>query len=181
MSSRTVARRYATALADVVAGESIGRTIQQELMDWELMISSNSQLQEVLANPTIPYDQKRKVLGELIQRTKVNQLTANFLQILLKNQRVTELGEINRRLAEVLDARDGVVAGQVTTARPVSEDTRRVLLEKLSKATGRKMRLSFTTDESLIGGMITRVGSTVYDGSIRTQLDRMEELLAGQQ
>lgn len=181
MSSQTVARRYAIALADVVAGESIGRNVQQELIDWELMISSNPQLQEVFANPTIHYDNKRKVLAELIQRTKINQLTANFLQILLKNQRLTELGEINRRIAEVLDSRSGVVAGQVTTARPVSEETRRVLLEKLSKATGQKMKLSFTTDESLIGGMITRVGSTVYDGSIKTQLDRMEELLAGQQ
>lgn len=181
MSSQTVARRYATALADVVAGENIGRTIQKELIGWELMISSNPQLEEVFANPTVPYDQKRKVLGELIQRTKVHQLTANFLQILLKNQRLTDLREINSRFAEVFDSRDGVVAGQVTTARTVSEDTRRVLLEKLSKATGQKMRLSFVTDKTLIGGMITRVGSTVYDGSIRTQLDRMEELLAGQQ
>lgn len=181
MSSRTVARRYATALADVVAGETVGHAVQQELIGWELMISSSSQLQEVLANPTIPYDDKRQLLGELIGRTKVNQLTANFLQILLKNQRLTELEEINRRFAEVLDARSGVVAAHITTARLVSDETRRVLLEKLSNATGKKMRLSFTTDESLIGGIITRVGSTVYDGSIKTQLHRMEALLAGQQ
>lgn len=181
MSSQTVARRYATALADVLVGQGEERVIQDELIGWGLMISSNSQLQEVFANPTIPYDQKRKVLQELISRTNVNQLTANFLQILLKNQRLTVLDEINGKFAEVLDARAGVVAAHVTTARPASEDMKRLLVEKLSRITGKNVRLSFSTDDSLIGGMVTRVGSTVYDGSIRSQLDRMEKMLAGQQ
>ena len=181
MSSQTVARRYATALADVVAGKVGARAVQEELVGWELMINSNSQLKEVFANPTVPYDQKRKVLRELITRTKVGPLTSNFLEILLKNQRVTALEEINRRLAEVLDARSGVLAAHVTTARPISDDARKALSEKLSRMSGKQVRLSFTTDQSLIGGMVTRVGSTVYDGSIRSQLNRMEKSLAGDQ
>lgn len=180
MSSHTVARRYSIALADVLVGQGEERVIQEELIGWELMINSNSQLREVFSNPTIPYDQKRKVLQELINRTKVNQLTANFLQILLKNQRLTVLKEINSTFAEVLDERAGVVAAHVTTARPASEEVKRLLIEKLAKITGKNVRLSFSVDDSLIGGVVTRVGSTVYDGSIRSQLDRMEKMLAGQ-
>ena len=181
MSTQTVARRYATALADVVAGKSDERSIKEELVGWELMIESNSQLQDVFANPTVPYEQKRKLLKELIGRTKVNPLTGNFLEILLKNQRLTALKEINGRFADVLDTRAGVIAAHVSTARPVSEDTKKALAEKLSRISGQKVRLSFNTDDSLIGGMVTRVGSTVYDGSIKSQLNRMEKVLAGEQ
>lgn len=164
-----------------MAGKSDERSIQEELVGWELMIESNSQLRDVFANPTIPYDQKRKVLQELITQTKVNPLTGNFLEILLKNQRLTALKEINVRFADVLDTRAGVVAAHVTSARPVGDDARKALAEKLSRISGQKVRLSFTTDDSLIGGMVTRVGSTVYDGSIKSQLNRMEKFLAGEQ
>lgn len=180
MSSQSVSRRYAVALADELSGGGQERTIQDELISWEEMISSNWELREAFANPTIPYEQKKRVLNELIAKTKVNPITANFLQILLKNQRLTALGEINSRLAVVLDDRAGAVAAHVTTASPVNEETQRNLSEKLSGFTGKTVRLSFDVDDSLIGGIVTRVGSTVYDGSIRTQLDQMEKTLAGQ-
>ena len=180
MSSQSVSRRYAVALADVVSGSGEERTIQDELASWEQMISSNAELREAFANPTIPYEQKKSVLNELISRTRVKPITANFLQILLKNQRLTALAEINSRLALVLDDRAGAVAARVTTANPVNEETKRILSEKLSGFTGKTVRLSFDVDDSLIGGIVTRLGSTVYDGSIRTQLDGMEKVLAGQ-
>ena len=180
MSSQSVSRRYAVALADVVSGSGQEHTIQDELVSWEQMISSNSELRDAFANPTIPYEQKRSVLNELITRTKINPITANFLQILLRNQRLTALAEINSRLALVLDDRAGAVAARVTTASPVNEETKRILSEKLSRFTGKTVRLSFDVDDSLIGGIVTRLGSTVYDGSIRTQLDQMEKVLSGQ-
>lgn len=180
MSSQSVSRRYGVALADVLSGSGQERTIQEELNSWEQMIRSNPELREALANPTVPYEQKRAVLNELIAKTKVSPITANFLQILLKNQRLTALGEINTRLATVLDDRAGAVAAHITTANPVNDETKRVLTEKLSGFTGKSVRLSFDVDDSLIGGIVTRVGSTVYDGSIRTQLDQMEKTLAGQ-
>jgi len=179
LSSQTVARRYAAALADVLLAEGSPREIQDELIAWESMIQSTELLQQVFSNPTVAYEQKRRLLEELIKRTKVHRQTGNFLRILLKNQRLTELGEINRRLAQVLDERSGVVAAQVTTARPVSEEIKKSLSGRLSTITGKNVRLSFTIDETLIGGMVTRVGSTVYDGSIRNQLRQLELKLAG--
>ncbi len=179
MSSQTVARRYAAALADVLLEGRSPREVQDELIAWESMIQTSDLLQQVFRNPTVAYDQKRTLLETLIKRTKVQQHTANFLRLLLKNQRLTELGEINRRLAQVLDERSGVIAAHVTTARPVSEEIMKSLNGRLATITGKDVRLSFAIDEALIGGMVTRVGSTVYDGSISNQLRQLEQKLAG--
>lgn len=179
MSSRVVARRYASALADVVIARKEETAVQDELVAWESMIQANAQLNEVLTSPAISYEEKRSVLNHLIERTKVSASTANFLQILLRNQRLTELGEINKRLTSVLDERAGVVAAQVTTARPISEDAKKSIYQRLAAVTGKDVRLSFAIDEKLIGGMVTRLGSTVYDGSIRNQLGQIGTRLAG--
>jgi len=174
-----VARRYATALAQVVTARGEAQEVQQELTAWVQMMESNQQLLEVFRNPTIPYEQKRKVLNTLIARTKVRPTTANFLQLLLQNQRLPELGEVNKRLAMVLDERSGVVSAEVTTARPVGESSQGALRAKLAAMTGKRVRLTFATDEELIGGIVTRIGSTIYDGSVRNQLDQVRDRLAG--
>ena len=179
MSSQTVARRYAAALADVIIERSEEREVQEELTEWHSMIQGNARLQEVFSNPTVPYEQKRKLLAELISRTRIRPTTANFLQILLKNQRLTALGEINQRLSQVLDERSGVVAAQVTSARKVPEDSQRALREKLAQIMRKDIRLSFMTDENLIGGLVTRIGSTVYDSSIQNQIRQLGEKMAG--
>ena len=179
MSSQTVARRYASALADAVLAGGEAREIQDELARWESMIQKSELLREAFSNPTINYDQKRRVLEEIIRRTRVRPATANFLRILLKNQRLTELSEINKKFAQVLDDRSGVVAAEVTTARPIPDDVQQALERQLISITGKKVRFSFATDETIIGGLIARIGSTVYDGSVRNQLRQVEGRLAG--
>jgi F-type H+-transporting ATPase subunit delta len=176
-----MARRYAAALADVVTKRGEAREVQEELSGWELMLHGNSDLLEVFRNPTIPYEQKHTVLDQLIARTRIRPTTANFLQVLLRNHRLTELGEINKRFAQELDDRSGVVVAQVTTARPVPDAMREGLGSRLSGLTGRRVRLQFSVDEDLIGGVVTRVGSTLYDGSVRTQLQQIKQKMAGQQ
>jgi F-type H+-transporting ATPase subunit delta len=109
----------------------------------------------------------------------VRETTASFLRVLLKNQRLSQLRDIVERFGQVLDERSGIVAAHVTTARPIPEDLRRSLHETLTAATGRKVRLSFTTDESIIGGLVARIGSTIFDGSVQSQLDRLANEMAG--
>ena len=179
MSVQTVARRYATALADVVIARGEAQEVQKELADWAEMMQSNEQLLLVFRNPTIPYEQKRKVLNTLIERTRVRPTTANFLQVLLQNHRLAELSEVNKRFTQILDERSGVVSARVTTARPVPQSSQEALRAKLATMTGKSVRLSFATDEDLIGGIVTRIGSTIYDGSVRNQLERVREKLAG--
>lgn len=179
MSLQTVARRYATALADVAIERREEREVQNELDQWAQMIEAHPQLKEVFANPTIVHDHKRKVLEDLISRTRVRETTASFLRVLLKNQRLSQLRAIAERFGLVLDERGGMVAAHVTTARPIPEDLQNSLHETLTAATGRKVRLSFTTDESIIGGLVARIGSTIFDGSVQSQLDRLANEMAG--
>ena len=181
MSLQTVARRYATALADVAIERREERQVQGELDQWAAMLESSPQLKEVFANPTIVHDQKRKVLEELITRSRVRDTSASFLRVLLKNQRLSQLRDIAARYSQVLDERAGMLAGSVTTARPISEDLKKTLHETLSAATGRTVRLTFETDEAIIGGLVARIGSTVYDGSVQSHLERLAEGLAGRQ
>jgi F-type H+-transporting ATPase subunit delta len=180
LSLQTIARRYGTALADVAIDRHEEREVQKELDQWAAMIDTHSQLKEVFANPTVIYDHKRKVLEDLIARTRVRETTASFLRVLLKNQRLSQLGEIATRFGQILDERGGTVAAHVTTARPIPEELKNSLHETLAEATGRKVRLSFSTDETIIGGLVARVGSTIYDGSVQSQLDRLAAEMAGQ-
>jgi len=179
LSVQTVARRYATALADVVIARGEAKEVHDELSAWEQMMLENSTLLEIFRNPTIAYDQKRAVLSALIARTKLRPTTANFLQVLLKNQRLAELGEVNKRFAYVLDERAGAISAEVKTARPVPVAVQESLRSKLASMTGKNVRLSFATDEDLIGGIVTRIGSTIYDGSVRNQLERAKTQLIG--
>jgi F-type H+-transporting ATPase subunit delta len=179
MSVQTVARRYASALADVALERGEAREVQEELVAWEKMFQASPMLPEVFRNPTIALDKKRAVLNRLIERAKPRPTTANFLKVLLQNQRLTELGEINQKFTEILDLRAGMVAAIVTTARSVPENAQQQLHAKLLSLTGKRVRIDFTTDPDLIGGLVTRIGSTVYDGSVRNHLQLIKEKMAG--
>jgi len=173
LSLQTIARRYATALAEVAVERKEETIVQSEIDSWASLIEDNSLLREVFSNPTIPYDQKQSVLEELIRRTRVNDTTGSFLRVLLKNQRLAQLKYVAERFGQVLDDRRGVVAAKVTTARPLSEDLKAQLMKTMSSVAGRNVRLSFTTDEAIIGGVVTQIGSTIYDGSVQGQLERL--------
>jgi len=179
LSLQTVARRYAAALADVAIERREEREVQTELEQWASMLEANPQLKEVFANPTVAYDQKRTVLEELISRSRVRETTGSFLRVLLKNQRLSQLREVVVRFRAVLDERGGIVAANVTTARPIPEELKNTLHETLTAATGQTVRLSFTTDERIIGGLVARIGSTIFDGSVQSHLERLSEGLAG--
>jgi F-type H+-transporting ATPase subunit delta len=179
LSLQTVARRYASALADVVVERKEEREVQQEIDQWASMIEANPGLKEVFANPTIAYDEKRKVLEELISRTRVRPTTASFLRVLLRNQRLSQLRDVAERFALVLDERGGVVSANVTTAKPIPEDLKNQVRETLMAATGRSVRVTFSTDETIIGGLVARIGSTIFDGSVQNRLERLSDELAG--
>ena len=179
MSVQTVARRYASALVDVVLERGEAREVQEELLAWEKMFQASPILPEVFSNPTIALDKKRAVLNQLIERAKPAPTTANFLKVLLQNQRLTELGEINQKFSDLLDVRAGMVAATVTTARSVPENAQQELHAKLLSLTGKKVRINFMTDPEVIGGLVTRIGSTVYDGSVRNHLEHIKAKMAG--
>ncbi len=180
MSVETIARRYGTALADVVLKTGEVSTVSSELKAWEEMLNSSDDLRSALANPAIAHLDKEKVLESLIAKSNPSRTTANFLRVLLRNSRLTDLREINDKFASVLEERSGHIAAEVISARELSADQKGELKANLEKLTGKQVQLNFGIDESIIGGVVTRVGSTVYDGSVRTQLENLrEELING--
>ncbi len=179
MSIETVARRYAAALADVVVKTGETETIRTELKTWEEMIKSNRDLQNAFGNPAISQTNKEKVLESLLAKTQPTKTTANFLRVLLRNSRLTEIGEINDKLTSVLEERSGNVSAQITSARPLSDAEKAELKTNLAKLAGKNVNIKFATDETLIGGVVTRIGSTVYDGSVRTQLETLKQQMIG--
>ena len=179
MSVETVARRYATALADIVTKTNETSFVQTELKTWENMISGNADLHTAFGNPVISQVNKEKVLENLIAKTQPTKTTSNFLRILLRNSRLTEIREINEKFASVLEERSGTISAQITSARVLSEAEKAEMQINLSKLTGKTVSLNFAIDETLIGGVVTRIGSTVYDGSVKTQLEELKQQMIG--
>ncbi|MFN2412319.1 MAG: ATP synthase F1 subunit delta [Pyrinomonadaceae bacterium] len=179
MSIETVARRYGAALADVVGKSEETDTVKQELVQWQTLITSNADLRNVLGNPAIPHSNKEKILARLLEKTRPSKTTGNFLRVLLRNNRLTELAEINERFAAELESRSGVVSASVTSARNLNEPERKELAANIARLTSREVKLNFDVDGSIIGGVVTRIGSTVYDASVKTQLKNLREQMIG--
>lgn len=175
MSVETVARRYATALADVVTKTNETAPVKTELKIWEQLLKANTDLQNAFGNPAISQTDKEKVLNNLIEKTRPTKTTANFLRVLLRNSRLTEISEINEKFSSVLEERSGMISAKITSARTLSEQEKAEMQLNLSKLTGKSVSLNFETDETLIGGVVTRIGSTVYDGSVKTQLENLKQ------
>ncbi len=177
MTSSTIANRYARALADVIVERRETNEVIKELIDFERMMSEHGLLRDVFASPVIATERKRAVLDELLARLELRQTTANFLRLLLNNSRLHDLDQMLDALSREMDARMNVISAEVTTAREISQQEKAALQSQLKAATGKEARLRFRTDPAIIGGVITRVGSLVYDGSIKNQLAEMKRRL----
>ena len=177
MSNETVARRYASALADVVMKTGEAETVRGELRAWGQMIAGNAELENAFVNPAIAAVRKQAVLEALIRKANSSRTTSNFLRVLLENGRMTDLPAVTERFEGVLEERGGVISGEVISAHELDEAARRELMGNLEKLTGKTVKLKFEIDKDIIGGVVTRVGSTIYDSSVRTQLEHLREQL----
>ncbi|OYT71066.1 MAG: ATP synthase F1 subunit delta [Chloracidobacterium sp. CP2_5A] len=172
----SLANRYARALADA-AGADLPKVVA-ELRDFHKLTKASAELADVLANPAIPLAQKESLLQALCARLKPHPITANFLGVLLRNQRMTALGDIHAALEALADARAGIVAVEVASAVALGVSERRALERRLKEVIGSDIRVTYKEAPDLIGGIVARVGSVYYDGSIRTQLAEFRERLA---
>ena len=177
MNSETIARRYSTALADVVIDQNESDGVRGELTMLAEMFEKNGDLQVVFSNPSISHAGKEKVLDALIARTKPSKITSNFLKVLLQNGRLADIADINKRFASVLQDRSGMVSAEITSARELPSGEREEFSKNLEKITGKRVTVKYEIDPNIIGGVITRIGSTVYDGSVKTKLENLKEQL----
>ena len=180
MTLSAVATRYASALADVVTASASALGPQDaavELRSFESLLLSSPELHNALTTPAVPGSRKKAVVGRLADLLKLSRIARNFLFVLIDHRRIASLSEIIQSFEEIVDERLGFARAEVTSARELSEPQRTSLNAQLEQLTGKRIRMRFRVDESLIGGAVARIGSTVYDGSLRGQLASLETRL----
>jgi F-type H+-transporting ATPase subunit delta len=177
MSARTSATRYAKALLDVAVKESDPAQIERDLASIVRAIVEHPELQRVITSPRTPPSARAGIINALSERAQLHRPVARLLTMLADRGRLELLPELLSVYRERLLAHSNIVQGSVTSATPLPSETLRALEASLSGATGKRVQLDASVDPSIIGGVITRIGSTVYDGSIRTQLARMRQQL----
>lgn len=172
----SVASTYARAFADVILDTHLDadRSIA-ELRAIASLLAESSDLRRVWENPAIPAEQKRRVLDVIAERDGVSRQTRNLVAVLIDHRRIHFLEPIIRQLEKELDARLGFAEAQITSARLLGDAEKQEFEAQVGKLTGKKVRAHYDEDQSLLGGAVVRVGSTIYDGSVKGQLERMRE------
>jgi F-type H+-transporting ATPase subunit delta len=175
-----VSRRYAKALSEVAAEKGVLESVGRDLHTIAGLFKQNREATSFFANPGIPLADKRRVLQSLAERAGIQPLSANFLGLILEKRRLLYLPEIVLAYEELTDERLNRAKATVISAAPLPEPTLEGLRARLGMATGKEVYLETRIDSDIMGGVVAQVGSTIYDGSLRTQLRRMrEQLLKG--
>jgi F-type H+-transporting ATPase subunit delta len=170
--------RYARAFADVVTAEkldtaAINRQMDDFLATWE----ASAELRELFVNPAVAVPQKIAVLDKMNLKLKLQKELRNLLAVLIKNDRIGDVKEVAEAYRVEMQERRGIRLVEIVTARELGEKDRVSLIDGVSKLAGAQIQASFTLDASIFGGTVVRIGSTVYDGSVRGRLERLKEAL----
>lgn len=170
---------YARAFADVIfdarldAGRAVGGL--RKILD---LFEQSVELQRVWENPAVPAEQKRKLLDVIVQRDGIDRQVRNLVAVLMDHRRLPFLPRIVEQLEKELDARMGFAEAQISSARELGDAEKRNLEAQIAKVTGKKVRAQYDLDQSLLGGAVVRIGSTIYDGSVKGQLERIKEAIS---
>ncbi len=170
--------RYAKSIVDVAFEENQEPAVTEDLKTYREIFQAVPDLLDVFHSPAVPRESKEKLLAELIRIYPVTGLTANFLRILIQHNRIRYFQQVFENYQKLVNERKGIVAARVTTAAPLSEVELKSLRDSLAGITGKAVTLDVQTDNSLLGGLVVQVGSTIFDGSVRTQLAEMKQRLA---
>jgi F-type H+-transporting ATPase subunit delta len=173
--------RYARAFLDVVTAARLDTaSIDKQIADFEATWDGSPELQAFFENPAVPTAQKVSFLDKLNARLGLQKELRNLLAVLIDNHRIGAVHEVAAAYRAELQQRLGIRQAEIVTARELSSDERNSLIAGVGKLAGARVEPTFTLDQSILGGAIVRIGSTVYDGSIRGRLERLrEELVAG--
>ncbi|WP_158751378.1 ATP synthase F1 subunit delta [Acidobacterium sp. S8] len=174
-----IAAPYARAFAAVVFEAHLNpNEVQQQLDDFVATWKEGADLREIFLDPSFAADQKVGILDKLNTRLGMSQLVRNFIAVLIQHDRLNLLDEVLAEYRKEVNRRLGISEVQVTTARPLADDERKSIEQKVAEMTGTQVQATYHEDKSLLGGVVVRVGSTVYDGSVKGKLDQLKEQLA---
>jgi len=172
--------RYARAYAEVAVTYKLNpeKTVAefQQMAD---VVNSSRELRNVLQNPAVSREQKLKLLDSIIQHIGATKMLRNFLAVLIDHRRIGNIGDLLEQFKRELDRRMGIADAKVSSVRELSSAEKKSLEQELAEITGKTVRATYSQDASLLGGVMVRVGSTIYDGSVHGRLQRMRAELAG--
>jgi F-type H+-transporting ATPase subunit delta len=176
-----VASRYARALTDVIFSATLdaAKTIQ-DLKDIDATLHTSNDLRFAFESPAVAQDKKLKLLDAIAEKSGMAKQVRNFIAILMDQRRLNLLTEMIGQVQTQVNERLGFADAEVTSARALGDDERKSLESQISKATGKTVRASYTQDKNLLGGAVVKVGSTIYDGSVRGRLQKIKTQIAGQ-
>jgi F-type H+-transporting ATPase subunit delta len=175
----SVASTYARAFADVVFDEHLDADrATAGLRQIAALLAESIDLRRVWENPAVPADQKRRLLDAIVKREGVDRRVRNLIAVLIDHRRTHFVSSIADQLEKELDARLGFAEAQIISARELGDAEKQTLEAQVGKLTGKKVRAQFGQDASLLGGAVIRVGSTIYDGSVKGQLERIKEAIS---
>jgi len=176
----SVVGTYARAFADVVMAPKNqldpDRALR-ELYGMLALLRESPQLRRVLENPSIPGDQKRTVLDAITAKLGTTRQVRNFVAVVTDHRRLPLFGEILKQLEQELNDRQGFAEAQIHSARQLSDPEKKTLEAEITRMTGKRVRAIYDQDASLLGGAVVQVGSTIYDGSVKGQLEKIREQL----
>ena len=174
-----IASRYARALVEVILEQHIdGETARQQLRSIVEAVHESIELRRVWESPAIPPEQKRAVLDAIVKQIGAVKPIRNFMAVLIDHRRIGILDDIVRAFESELDAQLGFTEVEVSSARPLSAEEKRELEQRVERMTGKKVRTKYVANPELLGGVVVRAGSTIYDGSVRRQLEKMRQELS---
>lgn len=175
-----VASRYARALADLACDPQRGvdpSQVASELAVIQQALDASGELRNILLSPAVPVARKRAVVSRLSEDGGISRLVRNFLFVVVDHRRIGIFDEIREAYQAEIDARLGLIGASIRTARPLGEPRQAAVVSGLENVTGRRIRAHYAVDPELIGGVVVRIGSTIYDGSVRGQLEALRRKL----
>jgi F-type H+-transporting ATPase subunit delta len=168
-----IAQRYAAALADVALERKNPEAVKRDLASFVDAFFEAADLRNFLDSPAVSGEVKRAVLAKIASKMEIDEAVRNFAYVLVDHRRTHMLREIQEAFGLELNARLGIADAEITSARELSGAEKKELTAALERRTGKKIDATFLEDKSLLGGAVVRVGSTIYDGSVRDQLNRL--------
>jgi F-type H+-transporting ATPase subunit delta len=175
----SVASTYARAFADVALDKRLdGEETVAELRAIADLLAKSAELRQVWENPAIPAEQKHSLLNVIAKRDGISTAARNLVAVVIDHRRIRLLPRIVEQVEKELDARLGLAEAEILSVRELGDAEKRALEAQLGKVTGKKIRARYDRDASLLGGAVIRVGSTIYDGSVKGQLERIKEAIS---
>ena len=177
MINNTLARRYAKALVQIGSEGGLIDRFREELGAVGRIFASNAELKAVFGNPAFTAEQKKEIMKELISSVKCSELVGNFLQLLVDKNRVAFLDQIIHTYETLADEQSGIIRPVIKTAFALEDSQVASIQSALEKKSGKKVIPQVTVDQSLLGGVVTQIGDTAFDSSVKTQLKRIQDIL----